>query len=147
MSTTSHTDRIQRESLIVHALRTSISQLNLLCHSGLGCNHLTLTTLTVWRFGVHSSKVQKQHKKNHFVCVVSIAEYSYCYLIVSLFFVLPITNHTRRINLQIQSSYKSKVSQKYASLLYIANVYFILIFFIASKTYDTVHNQSTSFST
>lgn len=37
---------------------------------------------------------------------------------------LPITNHTGRINLQIQSSYKSKVSQKYVSLLYIANVYF-----------------------
>lgn len=51
-----------------------------------------------------------------------VSEYSYCYSIVSLF--LPITNHTGRINLQIQSSYKSKVSQKYASLLYIANVYF-----------------------
>lgn len=60
-------------------------------------------------------------------------------------FFLPITNHTRRINLQIQSSYKSKVSQKYASLLYIAN--FSFFFFLASKTYDTVHNQSSSFST
>lgn len=60
---------------------------------------------------------------------------------------LPITNHTGRINLQIQSSYKSKVSQKYASLLYIANVYFYFIFFRASKTYVTVHNQSSSLST
>jgi len=51
-----------------------------------------------------------------------VPEYSYCYSILSLF--SPITNHTGRINLQIQSSYKSKVSQKYASLLYIANVYF-----------------------
>lgn len=52
-----------------------------------------------------------------------VSEYSCnCYLILSLF--LPITNHTGRINLHIRFSYKSKVSQKYASLLYIANVYF-----------------------
>lgn len=56
-----------------------------------------------------------------------VSEYSYHgYSIVSLF--LPITNHTGRINLQVQSSYKSKVSQKYASLLYIANVYFYFFF-------------------
>lgn len=65
-----------------------------------------------------------------------VSEYSYhCYSIVSLF--LPITNHTGRINLQIQSSYKSKVFQKYASLLYIANVYFYFFQSIQNLCYST----------
>lgn len=65
-----------------------------------------------------------------FCCFVSVIIQ---FVIFYLFF-LPITNHTGRINLQIQSSYKSKVSQKYASLLYIANVYlfFVFLFFFQS---------------
>lgn len=65
-----------------------------------------------------------------------VSEYSCnCYSILSLF--LPITNHTGRINLQIQFSYKSKVSQKYASLLYIANVYFYFFQSIQNLCYST----------
>lgn len=89
---------------------------------------------------MHSSKVQKQPKKQTkppFFCVS-----------VSLRYSEPVTNHTGRINLQVQSSYKSKISQKYASLLYIANVYLYLFCFSrASKTYVTEHNHTSPLST
>lgn len=69
---------------------------------------------------MHSSKVQKQPKKQTkslFLC--------FCFVTI---FLEAVTNHTGRINLQVQSSYKSKISQKYASLLYIANVYLYFLF-------------------
>ncbi len=67
MSTTSHTDRIQRGSLLLHALRTSISRFNLLCHSGLGFNHLTLTTQ---HFGdLVCIALKYRSNKKPFVCI------------------------------------------------------------------------------
>lgn len=105
MSTTSHTDRIQRrESLILHALRTSISRLNLLCHSGLGIwSPFTLTTRH-WDDLVCIALKYRSNKKTLCMYIFFFSFRVQVLLFNNIIFFIPITNHTGRINLQIQSS-------------------------------------------
>lgn len=104
---------------MLHALRTSISRSDLSCHPGLGSNHRTLLVILAILVCIALKyRSNQRNKQKPFFCVS-----------VSLRYLEPVTNHTGRINLQVQSSYKSKISQKYASLLYIANVYLYFLFF------------------
>lgn len=124
---------------MLHALRTSISRSDLSHHPGLGSNHRTLLDILAILVCIALKYRSNQRNKQNplFFCVS-----------VSLRYSEPVTNHTGRINLQVQSSYKSKISQKYASLLYIANVYLYLFCFSrASKTYVTEHNHTSPLST
>jgi len=63
MSTTWHTDRIQRVFNISCVEDIMISRLNLLCHSDSGISSPYSNYSTVWRFGVHSSKSTEATKK------------------------------------------------------------------------------------
>lgn len=103
---------------MLHALRTSISRSDLSHHPGLGSNHRTLLDiLAVLVCIALKYRSNQRNKQNPFFCVSVLLRY-----------LEPVTNHTGRINLQVQSSYKSKISQKYASLLYICKRFFIFSF-------------------
>lgn len=118
---------------MVHALRTSISRSDLSSHPGLGSNHRTLLDILAILVCIALKYRSNQRNKQNPFFRVS----------VSLRYLQPVTNHTGRINLQVQSSYKSKISQKYASLLYIANVYLYSLFF-SSPEHPKPMVQNTS---
>lgn len=112
---------------MLHALRTSISRSDLSCHPGLGSNYRTLLDILAILVCIALRYRSNQRNKQK----------PFFWVSVSLRYLEPVTNHTGRINLQVQSSYKSKISQKYVSLLYIANVYLYFFQSIQNLCYRT----------
>jgi len=112
-----------------------------MCHSGkvFSCLKYTNYSTSRW-FGVHSSKVQKQQK------TLLLCNFLFQSIIIVILMIVIINRHSFTSNKPhrgeskptgIQSSYKSKFSQKYASLLYIANIYLCFFQSIQNLWYNT----------